>query len=93
VQGSDGKRVTSLFLTPEGSLGTRWELGLKYRSQRLWTKNRLARARAKVVEKLEGPTDFDWVRDHPAHLPRKPKWMKLQISKAQEEAGLTAARR
>jgi hypothetical protein len=51
-------------------------LGLKYRSQRLWTKKRLAWARAKVIERLEGPTDFDWVRDHPDYLPRKPKWMK-----------------
>jgi hypothetical protein len=22
------------------------------------------------------PTDFSWVRAHPDHLPRKPKWMK-----------------
>jgi hypothetical protein len=74
--GSDGRRVTSLFLTPDGKIGTRWELGLKYRSQRLWTKKRLAWARQKVIERLEGPTDFGWVRAHPDHIPRKPKWMK-----------------
>jgi hypothetical protein len=76
VRGSDGGLVTSLFVTPDGRVGTRWELGLKYRSQRLWTNKRLAWARAKVIERLEGPTDFEWVRDHPDHLPAKPKWMK-----------------
>jgi hypothetical protein len=34
-------------LTPDERLGTRWELGLKYRSQGLWTKKRLAWARAR----------------------------------------------
>jgi hypothetical protein len=51
-------------------------LAIKYRSQRLWREKRLAWARAKVVERLEGPVDFGWVRDHPEYLPRKPKWMK-----------------
>jgi hypothetical protein len=74
--GSDGRRVTSLFLTPDGRLGTRWELGLKYKSQRLWTRKRLAWARLKVIVRLEGPTEFGWVRSHPDHLPGKPKWMK-----------------
>jgi hypothetical protein len=76
VRGSDGKLVTSLFVTPDGRVGTWWELGLKYRSERLWTKKRLVWARARVIERLEGPTDFNWVRDHPDHLPKKPKWMK-----------------
>jgi hypothetical protein len=76
VRGSDGKLVTSLFVTPDGRVGTRWEQGLKYRSQRLWTKKRLAWARAKVIQRLAGPMDFEWVRDHPDYLPRKPKCMK-----------------
>jgi hypothetical protein len=33
-------------------------------------------ARAKVIERLDGPTEFDRVRVHPGYLPRKPKWMK-----------------
>jgi hypothetical protein len=76
VHDHTGRRVTELFLTPDGMLGTRWELAIKYRSQRLWTRKRLAWARQKVIERLEGLTDFNWVRDHPDHLPRKPKWMK-----------------
>jgi hypothetical protein len=68
--------VTTLFVTPDGEVGSRLELHLKYRSQRLWRGKRLAWARAKVIERLEGPVDFEWVRDHPEHLPPKPKWMK-----------------
>jgi hypothetical protein len=37
-----GKRVTTLFMTPDGEVGTRWELPIKYRSQRLWREKRLA---------------------------------------------------
>jgi hypothetical protein len=47
----------------------------KYRSQRLWTKKRLVWAIAKVIERLEGPVDFAWVRDHPGYLPKRSKWM------------------
>jgi hypothetical protein len=62
-------------LTGRGSeRGGSW--GLKYQSQRLWTKKRLAWARQMVIERLEGPTDFEWVRVHPHYLPRKPRWMK-----------------
>src|SRR5579871_6735134 len=54
VRGSDGRLVTSLLVTLDGRIGTRWGLGLKYRSQRLWTKKRQAWARAKVIERLDG---------------------------------------
>jgi hypothetical protein len=47
---------------PQPVVGTKEALGLG--------------ARQKVIERLEGPTEFGWVRAHPDHLPRKPKWMK-----------------
>jgi hypothetical protein len=76
VLGSDGRRVTSLLLTPDGRIGTRWELGARYRSQRLWTKKKQrAWQRCKIIQRLEGPTDFRWVQDHPSYVARKPKRM------------------
>jgi hypothetical protein len=33
----------------------------------------LAHRRHKVIEKLDGPTDFKWVRDHPTYAPNTPK--------------------
>jgi hypothetical protein len=37
-----GRRVTTLFMTPDGEVGNRWELSIKYRSQPLWREKRLA---------------------------------------------------
>jgi hypothetical protein len=71
-----GRRVTTLFMTPDGRVGTRWELDLRYKSETMWTKKRLAHRRQKVVEQLEGPTEFQWVRDHPNYVPDRPKGMR-----------------
>jgi hypothetical protein len=71
-----GRRCTSLFMTPEGKIETRWELGLRYKSQTLWTKKRLAHRRHKVIEKLAGRTDVKWVREHPTYVPDRPKRMR-----------------
>jgi hypothetical protein len=37
---------------------------------------RLLLGQGEMVERLEGPVSFEWVRDRPEHLPRKPKRMK-----------------
>jgi hypothetical protein len=39
-------------------------------------RKRLARARAKVIERLDAPAVFEWIRAYPGYVPRKPKWMK-----------------
>jgi hypothetical protein len=65
-----GRRCTCLFITPDGTVGTRWELQLRYRSQRLWTrKKQRAWRRQKIIEKLNGPTDFQWVVNHEDFVP------------------------
>jgi hypothetical protein len=53
-----GKRVASLFVTPDGDVGSRLELRLRYSSQRLWMdKKKRAWKRLKVVTGIDGPTD------------------------------------
>jgi hypothetical protein len=77
VQSSkDGRRYRHILMTPDGTIGTRTELGARYKSQTLWTKKRLAHRRHKVIEKLAGNTDFAWVRDHPTFVPDRPKRMR-----------------
>jgi len=56
-------------------VGARRELGLKYRSQRLRTKKPLAWARAKLIERLDAPTNFERIQAYSGYFPRKPKWM------------------
>jgi hypothetical protein len=73
---STGRRCTSLFMTPDGRVGTRWELELRYKSETMWTGKRLAHRRHKVIEKLDGRTDFQWVRDHTTYVPDRPKRMR-----------------
>ncbi len=74
VRDATGRRCTTIMLTPDGRLGTRWELRARYRSQRLWSaKKQKARQRHKIIERLEGPTDFSWVVEDPNYLPRKPR--------------------
>jgi hypothetical protein len=69
-----GNRVRSLFLTPAGAVGSRWELQLLYRCSRLChDKRRAAWGRKKLIEKLDGPTDYQWVRSHPYYRPKKPR--------------------
>jgi len=76
VQSSkDGRRYRHLLMTPDGRVGTRTELGARYRSHAMWRK-RLDLRRHKVIERLAGKTDFDWVRNHPTYVPDRPKWMK-----------------
>jgi hypothetical protein len=70
----DGRRYRHLFMTPEGRVGTRSELGLRYRSQRMWTKKKQnAYRRHKAIEKLIGPTEFKFVLEHENYIPEKPK--------------------
>jgi hypothetical protein len=71
-----GRRVTALFMAPNGKVGTRTELGLRYFSETVWTGKRLAHRRRKVIEKLAGKSDFKWVRDHPTYVPDRPKRMR-----------------
>jgi hypothetical protein len=65
-----------MFMTPDGRAGTRWELDLRYKSETMWTGKRLAHRRHKVIEKLAGTTDFQWVPDHPTYVPDRPKRMR-----------------
>ena len=71
-----GRRYRNLFMTPDGRVGARVELGLRYKSETLWTGKRLAHRRHKVIEKLAGKTDFRWVWKHPTYVPDRPKRMK-----------------
>jgi hypothetical protein len=88
-----GRRCTSLFMTPDGRIGTRWELGLRYRSQTMWTGKRLAHRRHKVIEKLTGPTDYHWARDHPTYVPEKPKRMRWSTYRRLRKRLTTTPRR
>jgi hypothetical protein len=74
----DGRRYRHLLMTPDGRVGTRGELvGIRYRSQRMWTKKKqTAYRRHKAIEKLDGPTDFAWVQAHENYVPDKPKLMR-----------------
>jgi hypothetical protein len=63
-------------MTPDGRVGTRWELQLRYRSETMWTGKRLAHRRHKLIEKLAGKTDFRSLREHPAYVPNRPKRMR-----------------
>jgi hypothetical protein len=74
--GRDGQAMHLSVHEPDGRVGTRGELELRYKSQTLWTGKRLAHRRHKVIEKLAGSTDFQWVRDHPTYVPEKPKRMR-----------------
>jgi hypothetical protein len=79
VQSSkDGRRYRHLLMTPDGRVGTRGELvGIRYRSQRIWTKKKQrAYRRHKVIEKLDGPTDFQWVTKHETYVPEKRRRMR-----------------
>jgi hypothetical protein len=74
VLGRDGRRYRHLLVAPDGRVGTRTELGARYRSQRLWTaRKQRAWRRAKVIEKLDGPTEFQWVMEHENYVPEKPR--------------------
>lgn len=75
VQGRDGRRHRHLLIAPDGRVGTRMELGARYRSHAMWRKRPDLR-RHKVIERLAGKTDFNWVRDHPCYVPERPKRMK-----------------
>ena len=76
--GKDHRRYRHLLMTPEGRVGTRGELGgIRYRSQRMWTKKKQsAHRRHKAIEKLIGPTDLAWVQAHASFVPEKPKLMR-----------------
>ena len=76
LQDATGRRCTCLFMTPDGRVGTRGELELRYKSQTMWTKKRLAHRRHKAIEKLAGRTDLQWVQNHPTYVPEKPKRMR-----------------
>ena len=72
--GKDGRRYRHLLMTPDGRVGTRGEIGgIRYRSQRMWTKKKqIAHRRHKAIEKLIGPTDLAWVQSHENFIPEKP---------------------
>ena len=79
VQSSkDGRRYRHLLMTPSGLIGTRGELaGIRYRSQRMWTKRKQrAYRRHKIIEKLDGPTDLKWVTEHENYVPKKRRRMR-----------------
>jgi hypothetical protein len=67
-------------MTPDGRVGARGEIGgVKYRSQRMWTKKRqIAYRRHKAIEKLNGPTDFKFVLEHENFVPEKPRLMRTR---------------
>jgi hypothetical protein len=93
VRDATGRRRTCLFMTPDGRVGTRGELELRYKSQTLWTKKRLAHRRHKAIEKLDGPTDFKWVRDHPTYIPEKPKRMRWKTFRRLRKRLVTTPRK
>jgi hypothetical protein len=74
----DGKRYRHLLMTPDGRVGTRGELvGIRYRSQRMWTKKKQrAYRRQKAIEKLDGPTSFSWLLEHENYVPKKRRRMR-----------------
>jgi hypothetical protein len=76
----DGRRYRHLLMTPDGRVGTRGEIGgIRYRSQRMWTKKKQsAYRRHKAIEKLIGPTDLAWVQAHENYVPEKPKLMRVR---------------
>jgi hypothetical protein len=80
-------------MTPDGRVGTRAELELRYKSQTLWTKKRLAHRRHKAIEKLAGSSDFQWVRDHPTYVPEKPKRMRWRTYRRLRKRLMTTPRK
>jgi hypothetical protein len=79
VQSSkDGRRYRHLLMTPDGRVGTRGELaGIRYRSQRIWTKRKQrAYSRHKIIERLDGPTDLQWVVEHENYIPKRRRRMR-----------------
>jgi hypothetical protein len=82
--GKDNRRSRTILLTPDGLLGTRGELGLKYRSSILSTRRRKASTRAKIIGRLCGETPtIDWAASHPEYVPRKmrPRMRQTTISR------------
>lgn len=72
IRDASGKRYQHLLLTKDGRLGTRRDLRARFRSQRLWsTEKQRAYQRHKIIERIDGPTDFTWVLNHPSYVPRK----------------------
>ena len=79
VKGRDHRQrvVRELLVTPDGKIGTRWELKCRYKSQRLWSEKRQRGwQRQKILEKLHYHADPEWICDHPTFIPPRPKWMK-----------------
>jgi hypothetical protein len=76
----DGRRYRYLLMTPDGRVGTRSEIvGIRYKSQRMWAKKKQsAYRRHKAIEKLIGPTDFDFVLKHENYHPEKPRLMRAR---------------
>ena len=70
------RRCTSLFMTPDGRVGTRWELQLRYKSETMLGRKAPGSPTAQGVEKLVGRTDFQWVREHPNFVPKRPRGMR-----------------
>jgi hypothetical protein len=93
LQDAAGRRCTGLFMMPDGRVGTRWELGARYKSQTLWTKKRLAHRRHKAIEKLAGRTDLQWVWDHPTHVPDRPKRMRWRTYRRLRKRLVTTPRK
>ena len=65
-------------MTPDGRVGTRGELvWIRYRSQRMWTRRKQRAYRHhKIIERLDGPTDFKWVAEHENYVPKKRRRMR-----------------
>jgi hypothetical protein len=68
-----GRRCAALFITPQGQVGTRHLLRLTYRCARVPLSKRASHRRWRAFERLQGPTDQDWVEAHPEVTPRRPK--------------------
>jgi hypothetical protein len=77
-----GQRVDYLLVDGD-RLGSRWELGTRYQSQRLHSrKKEKAWARKRYVDKLApSPVTLQFCVDHPDYLPEKPKGRRMYRSR------------
>jgi hypothetical protein len=77
-----GRRVNYLLVDAD-RLGSRWELGTRYQSQRLHSRNKeRAWARKRYVDKLApSPVTLQFCIDHPDYLPEKPKGKRMYKSR------------
>ena len=73
VRDGDGRRYTKIYLLQDRRFGTRYGLGLIYKTQCMTKKTRRLRARHKLIEQLEGGRrGMDYVQTLPPdYVPKR----------------------